>query len=1329
MRALLLHRPILRLAAAGLGCALLVAAAGLWLERSRFGATDREAFERVQREVQAEFGRMATELSRVAGGEAEVARTSLGDQASDRGTRELFSRASALIRGMERGSAALTVYELGRGNTVPVAWAGRPSELPTERVNGPAALFIAPGPLGFRLVRIEPVTSKPAGARVGTVAAERVFSEHSTVAGAARQRFSIETSLAEVSLRTRYEGAGERDDPASFLVRAPSGDPLLEATVDPADLRASRSEFRRGVIDVMLATLGLTLLLVCGPLLDRRALSRDVGAHAWCSLAIAGLVVAARAVFWLASPPGATPVLSPAVYASPELGPLFRHPIDFLLDGLAALALVVIATAELERWRLAVRGRRVAPFRSPAGSAAFVAVQAATGVSLALAVAGYEVFLANTFHRAGIDLLYFSPHPWEPARSSMQFGLIAFHAAFAWLAVIGLRTALARWRFRPTDGLQLATVLVCWGAPAGAWLARGTGWDTPGIEAALVCAVFIAAVLAAPRGLSRMRRASQGLRLVVTFVALLMPAALSYPSLVRFEDRARRRAVETVYGPEVLNQRDNLLERLQTAQQEIDRRQSELEAFVSVSGPPPGFAPTPESAFLTWRDTALERNRVSSAIELYNAAGALVSRFALNLPEETVGQRWHEENCEWQTFGEISPFGAQERQLLHAGRNICGPEVEGGMRVPRTREILGTIVIHVILDDSTLSFISSQNPYFELLRGERFKARDEAPGRELEFVVYGWSRTPNYVSGTSAWPIDERLFDRIYQSRRPFWTRLSADDRDYEVYLENDRRGIYALGYPVIPPVGHAINLAELTTLVGLLYILVLVGTVVFRVVAARRVTSGRALLREVRESFYRKLFLAFVAASVIPVVTLALVTRAYIADRLRHDVESAAHKTTAVARRVIEEYSVPAGPGLQSVLSDDAMIGLSRIVGQDVNLFNGPELVATSERDLFASGLLPTRTPADVYSAILLDRLPTVITEEQAGTFRYMVAAAPARANGRDALLTVPLTLRQQEIEREIDDLNRRIVLAAMLFILVGASIGYPLAERISDPVNRLMRATRRIARGEVDVHIATTASDELRRLVEAFNMMATELRRQRQELERTHRLEAWAEMARQVAHEIKNPLTPIQLNAEHLRRVHADRGKPLEPVLESCIDAILSQVRLLRQIASEFSSFASSPTARRAPTDLGELLHEVMRPYESGASRVEFFVDVQPGLPLLEIDRTLVGRALTNVVDNALHAMPGGGTLRVRAAAHVVDGVELVVEDTGVGMDDEALARLFEPYFSTKAVGTGLGLAIARRNVELNGGTIRVTSERGRGTRVTINLPRAETGSSTEN
>jgi len=166
---------------------------------------------------------------------------------------------------------------------------------------------------------------------------------------------------------------------------------------------------------------------------------------------------------------------------------------------------------------------------------------------------------------------------------------------------------------------------------------------------------------------------------------------------------------------------------------------------------------------------------------------------------------------------------------------------------------------------------------------------------------------------------------------------------------------------------------------------------------------------------------------------------------------------------------------------------------------------------------------------------------------------------------------------------------------------------------------------------------------------------------------------------------------------------------------------VKLLRKISAEFSSFASSPTPRPAPTNLDTLLNEVIEPYRTAlAGRVAIAVDADADLPPVYIDRTLFARALTNVIENALHAMPGGGTLRI-VSRHDETSLSVAVDviDTGVGMDDAALAKIFEPYFSTKATGTGLGLTIAKRNVELNGGAIAIRSEKGVGTTVTLTLP----------
>ena len=187
----------------------------------------------------------------------------------------------------------------------------------------------------------------------------------------------------------------------------------------------------------------------------------------------------------------------------------------------------------------------------------------------------------------------------------------------------------------------------------------------------------------------------------------------------------------------------------------------------------------------------------------------------------------------------------------------------------------------------------------------------------------------------------------------------------------------------------------------------------------------------------------------------------------------------------------------------------------------------------------------------------------------------------------------------------------------------------------------------------------------------------------------------------------------------MNRDRGEPLSPVLENCVDSILAQVRILRRISSEFLSYASSPAVNREPTDLAVLVHGVLTPYLVGVEdRIAVTADIPAGCPAVLVDRTLVERALTNVIDNALHAMPSRGSLEIRAGVSAAT-LLLAVTDTGAGVDPATLRRIFEPYFSTKASGTGLGMAIAKRNIELSGGTIRVESRRGHGTTVTMTLP----------
>ena len=1298
-----------RILIAGVAIAAGAGLSGWALERAILGPDEDAARTRVEADVRAAFDEMARSLRAIAAPLGDPAIVQAAAAAETAASRKLFETADASLRELAPGTeVAVTVYaDAGR----PVAWSGRPSELPGDRVTGPEAWFFAQGPLGLRLVYVTPVTA-PDGTRVGTVAAERALASAGVRSGNSAP-YQYEASLAPVSIYPAFHGASATG--RGFDVRAPNGNRLLHASIASADLSIARQQWRRAAISVALMALAGAVLLLAGPLLDWRNRVRHAAPYLTASLLIAAIIIVGRLMLRLASPADwwESSLFSAFTYASARIRPLLTSPFDFLVTAVAAGSMVALIFNVVEAWRIAWRHRRLAA-TGGVRLASYAATHLAAGVVVAFLVVGYENFLHDTVgNTTPLDLLHLSVHPWNPARLALQIGLIVWHASALALAVLVLRAGSVLWRVpRRTLAMQALTIAL-WAAPLAVWELGRAGIGPHRVPSLVAAAAVIATTLLATRLKARFRHGSQAFRLSILTLGLVVPALVFYPAVYQMAWRAKAQLVETQFAPQAINQRQTIQSLLTESLTQIDQFPGLAELLTVARDPARESVPI-DRAFQLWRITSMADYPLTSSVELYATDGRLLSRFAFNLPEDlSAAARWQEPTCTWEKFEEVSPFFAEERRVLHAGRAVCLPD---GRRA-------GSIVVHAMLDYENLPFISSQNPYVELLRPEEPLRGEDVSGRDIEFAFYGWSRTPLYPYSGTAWALDDAVFEQVLESREPQWAELERGDERFDVYLMNDRGGIYALGFPIISPLDHMVSLAEMTVLAALTYLLLLGLSIVFGAFG-RRGTTARALLREVRASFYRKLFLAFVLAATVPVIALALVTRAYVSNQMLANIESEAVRTASAARRVVEDFAAPRAAQQGVAVDDNLMVWVSRLIDQDVNIFSGPRLLATSERNLFASGLLPTRTPDDVYLGLTLRNEAATVTRERIGALEYMVAATPVDARDLEAMLTVPLTSRQQEIEEEIDTLDRRVLLAALLCILAGAGIGYSMAERIADPVNRLTRATRRLARGDLDARVAATSSDELRRLVEDFNSMAADLQRQRVELERTHRLEAWAEMARQVAHEIKNPLTPIQLNAEHLRRVHADRGEPLRPVLEECVTTILQQVKLLRQIASEFSSFASSPTARRTAVDVTELVRDIIDPYRAGLKhRIRFDVDLAPDIPLVQVDRTLIARALTNIIENALHAMPGTGSLQVRAD-NADSRVRISVADTGAGMDHEALARAFEPYFSTKTTGTGLGLPIAKRNVELNGGTIEVKSERDRGTVVEIHLP-VEVGS----
>lgn len=312
--------------------------------------------------------------------------------------------------------------------------------------------------------------------------------------------------------------------------------------------------------------------------------------------------------------------------------------------------------------------------------------------------------------------------------------------------------------------------------------------------------------------------------------------------------------------------------------------------------------------------------------------------------------------------------------------------------------------------------------------------------------------------------------------------------------------------------------------------------------------------------------------------------------------------------------------------------------------------------------------------------------------------------------------------------ELRHQIQSAAFLVggagILLAIVLSAWAAARVTRPVEQLAQAAQQVAAGDWNTSVKLTSSDELRDLADSFNQMTHELLAQRERLVQAERVAAWRELARRLAHELKNPLFPLQLTVENLVRARQQSPEQFEEIFHESSSTLLAEIAGLKAIVSRFSDFSRMPQPRFQAVQPNELVEDSARLFHSqlaapGRRPIECRLEMDREPPPIAADPELLHRALSNLILNAIEAMPNGGTLTLRTR-HDLGRVYLEVSDTGSGLTPEERQRLFTPYFTTKPHGTGLGLAIAQSIISDHGGRMTVRTKAGEGTTFSIELPR---------
>ena len=313
--------------------------------------------------------------------------------------------------------------------------------------------------------------------------------------------------------------------------------------------------------------------------------------------------------------------------------------------------------------------------------------------------------------------------------------------------------------------------------------------------------------------------------------------------------------------------------------------------------------------------------------------------------------------------------------------------------------------------------------------------------------------------------------------------------------------------------------------------------------------------------------------------------------------------------------------------------------------------------------------------------------------------------------------------------ELKRHIRSAALLVggggIVLAILLSSWAAARVTRPVEQLAHAAQEVAAGNWNVRVDVSGSDELGQLADSFNRMTSELLAQKERLVQAERVAAWRELARRLAHELKNPLFPLQLTMENLVRSRQQSPEQFEEVFRESARTLLAEIANLKGIIARFSEFSKMPQPELRPVQLNEVMRGVVQLFQAqlqapGRARINCEMQLDPKLKPVPADAELLHRAISNLVLNAMDAMPQGGTLTLRTRPQG-GNVLIEVADTGAGMTAEERERIFSPYYTSKTQGTGLGLAIVQSVVSDHGGRVWVQSEPGQGTTFVIELPDA--------
>ena len=799
------------------------------------------------------------------------------------------------------------------------------------------------------------------------------------------------------------------------------------------------------------------------------------------------------------------------------------------------------------------------------------------------------------------------------------------------------------------------------------------------LQIAMIISIFLLSFF--PRALKRKD---------ILFACFLLGTFFISISLGHYTWNRNRSLIQGFLKNIILSQEDwgNFL--IEQSFPEIEKKRKAIVSFLHTSKP---F----DLARSLLEETLIAKFNWYSSLEIVNPEGDILSSFSLNIPKLFRPEFRLPLSQNWVKSRLIIPFMGKEKDFIVAYKDWFENE-----------NYLGRTTLCLSVDYELLPFLYSANPYYELLRVSSIPSLNQI---DFGFAIFDLKGQLIFNPSKISSGIPPILLQKIRPFQTSLWSTFSDRKNTYTSFFFQAKNRIYSLFLPQKKFIHFSLEFLKL--LFFYLLLLFLVGLSVLAL--------GKRRFRQFFWSFSNRVYASFMAIALIPLLLFTFFTRSFFSRIFTQQFIEKAEVHANFARSLMEDFIFLQQEEKATTLSlsEDLVLWISSTIANDVNLYKEGRLASSSRREFFDSGLLPELIDGEIYYKIQFENNPFYTQRQKIGTYSFYTLTIPYSLQDSLLLISLPFPFERQEISKTTEDLIEFLFFISVFFIALVLIFARGIGATIITPIKKLLAGTREVSLGNLEISIEHKSRDEMKTLVDGFNAMIKNLKRHEQELAEMSKKAAWAEMARKVAHEIKNPLTPIQLSAEHILQVYEDRKGNLEKALKESASYIISEVENLRKIAQEFLEISKESGLQRELFDLREIIEETISPYKKMLSqRIKFKERYEGEGFAFEGDRSKIRIALRNIIINAIEAIRGKGEIGIKLIREK-ENFELEIKDTGTGMEKDMLEKIFEPYFSTKDVGTGLGLPIAKKIIEDHGGSIQVSSELKKGTTVAITFP----------